>query len=82
VEGILSAVEKGDGESLRRAAHTLKSSSANVGATGLPELCRKVEEMARAGEIPASGDPLLRRLEEEYRSVREALSTILSGIPS
>ena len=82
VEGILSAVEEGDGESLRRAAHTLKSSSANVGATDLLELCRKVEEMARAGEIPASGDPLLGRLEEEYRSVREALSTILSGIPS
>jgi signal transduction histidine kinase/CheY-like chemotaxis protein len=82
VEKILSAVEKGDGESLRRAAHTLKSSSANVGATDLPELCRKVEEMARAGEIPASGDPLLGRLEEDYRSVREALSTILSGIPS
>jgi signal transduction histidine kinase/CheY-like chemotaxis protein len=82
VEGILFAVEKGDGESLLRAAHTLKSSSANVGATNLPELCRKLEEMARAGEIPASGDPLLGRLEEEYRSVREALSTILSGIPS
>ena len=82
VEGILSAVEKGDGESLRRAAHTLKSSSANVGANDLPELCRKIEEMARAGEIPASGDPLLGRLEEEYRSVREALSTILSGMPS
>ena len=80
--GILSAVEKGDGESLRRAAHTLKSSSANVGATDLPELCRKVEEMARAGEIPASGDPLLGRLKEEYRSVWEALSTIHSGIPS
>jgi two-component system sensor histidine kinase/response regulator len=82
VEGILSAVEKGDGESLRRAAHTLKSSSANVGANDLPELCRKIEEMARAGEIPASGDPLLGSLEEEYRSVREALSTILSGMPS
>ena len=82
VEGILSAVEKGDGESLRRAAHTLKSSSANVGATDLPELCRKIEEMVRAGDIPASGDPLLGSLEEEYRSVREALSTILSGMPS
>src|SRR3972149_3454855 len=63
VEGILSATGKGDGESLRMAAHTLKSSSANVGATDLSELCRKIEEMARAGEMPAGGDPLLRRLE-------------------
>ena len=82
MEGILSAMERGDGESLGRAAHTLKSSSANVGATDLPELCRKVEEMARAGKIPVSGDPLLGRLKEEYRSVWEALSTIHSGIPS
>jgi signal transduction histidine kinase/DNA-binding response OmpR family regulator/HPt (histidine-containing phosphotransfer) domain-containing protein len=82
LEEILSAVEKGDGESLRRAAHTLKSSSANVGATDLPEFCRKIEEMARAGEIPASGDPLLGMLEAEYRLVRKALSTVLSEIPS
>ena len=79
VEGILSATEKGDGQSLRMAAHTLKSSSANVGATDLSELCRKIEEMARAGEMPAAGDLLLGRLEEEYRSVREALSAIQSG---
>jgi two-component system sensor histidine kinase/response regulator len=82
VEGILCAAEKGERESLRRAAHTLKSSSANVGATGLSDLCRKVEQMAREGEMPACGDPVLASLEGEYRLVREALSTILSGIPS
>ena len=79
VEGILSATQKGDGESLRMAAHSLKSSSANVGAINLSELCRKIEEMARAGDMPAAGDLLLGRLEEEYQSVREALSTIQSG---
>ena len=82
VEGILSAARKGDGEPLRRAAHTLKSSSANVGAINLSELCRKIEEMARSGEIPAAGNPLLERLEEEYRSVRETLSAISPGNPA
>lgn len=82
VEGILSAAGKGDGEPLRRAAHTLKSSSANVGAINLSELCRKIEEVARSGEIPAAGDPLWEMLEEEYRSVREALSTISQGNPA
>ncbi len=82
VEEILSAAGKGERESVRRAAHTLKSSSANVGATNLSTLCRKVEEMAREGKMPGSGDPVLAILEGEYRSVREALSSILAGIPS
>ncbi|MFA6147729.1 MAG: response regulator [bacterium] len=82
VEGILSAVEKGDTESLLRAAHSLKSSSANVGATGLSELCRKLEGMARTGEPIASGDPLLSKFEGEYRSVLEALAAVLEGTPA
>ena len=82
VEGILAAAEKGDMESLLRAAHTLKSSSANVGATGLPELCRKVEGMARAGEPIAAGDPLLSKFEGEHRSVLAALASVLEGTPA
>ncbi len=79
LEGILRASEKGDGESFRRAAHALKSSSANVGAADLSELCRKLEEMGRSEELPAVGDPLLIRLEGEYLSVRNLLSAILEG---
>jgi len=79
VEGILSAAEKGDTESLLRAAHTLKSSSANVGAAGLSDLCRKLEGMARAGEPVSAGAPVLSKIEGEFRSVREALSAELGG---
>jgi CheY-like chemotaxis protein len=77
VEQIHSAAEKGDAASLRLAAHTLKSSSANVGATGLSDLCRKIEGKARGGEPLDAGDPLLGQLEGVYRSVREALAAIL-----
>jgi signal transduction histidine kinase/DNA-binding response OmpR family regulator/HPt (histidine-containing phosphotransfer) domain-containing protein len=45
-----SAIAAGDAEALRHAAHTLKSTSANVGATTLAERCRAVEQLARAGE--------------------------------
>lgn len=79
MEGILSSAEKGDMESLLRAVHTLKSSSANVGATGLSELCRKLEGMARAGKPVASGDPILWKLEGEHRSVLEDLSAVIEG---
>ncbi|HEX7523001.1 MAG TPA: response regulator [Candidatus Deferrimicrobium sp.] len=82
VEGVLSAAETGDAESLLRAAHTLKSSSANVGATGLSDLCRKIEEKARRGEPVVAGDPLLSKFEREFRSVREALAAILEGTSS
>ncbi|MBP2677538.1 MAG: multi-sensor hybrid histidine kinase [Deltaproteobacteria bacterium] len=79
VEGVLSAAEKGDMESLLRAAHTLKSSSANVGATGLSDLCRKIEGKARAGEPVTAGDPLLPKFEGEFRLVQEALTGLLKG---
>ena len=82
VEGILSAAEKGETESILRAAHTLKSSSANVGAIGLSELCRKVEGMVRAGDPIAAGDPILSKFEGEHQSVRDALATVLGGTPA
>jgi HPt (histidine-containing phosphotransfer) domain-containing protein len=66
-------------DSLLLAAHTLKSSSANVGAIGLSDLCRKIEGKARAGEPIAAGDPLLSKFEGESRSVHEALTAILVG---
>jgi HPt (histidine-containing phosphotransfer) domain-containing protein len=67
---------------LQRAVHTLKSSSANVGATGFSELCRKIEGSIRAGEPIAAGDPLLSKFEGEHRLVREALAAVLEGSPA
>jgi len=79
VEGVLAGAEKGDMDSLLLAAHTLKSSSANVGAIGLSDLCRKIEVKARAGGPVAAGDPLLSKFEGESRTVHEALTSILEG---
>jgi CheY-like chemotaxis protein/HPt (histidine-containing phosphotransfer) domain-containing protein len=79
VKQIRTAAEKGDAESLRLAAHTLKSSSANVGATGLSDLCRTIEGMARGGDPLDAGDPLLGQLEGMSRSVSETLTAILKG---
>jgi HPt (histidine-containing phosphotransfer) domain-containing protein len=73
-------METGDAESLRRAAHTLKSSSANVGATCLSEICREIEGKSRDGNLPASGDPILWRLEGEHHLVRKKLHSVLEGV--
>jgi signal transduction histidine kinase/DNA-binding response OmpR family regulator/HPt (histidine-containing phosphotransfer) domain-containing protein len=74
---ILDAAGQGDGEALRIAAHTLKSSSGNVGAAALSELCRNLEERVRSGETIAPDDPVLSRLEDAFRDAGEALGKLL-----
>jgi HPt (histidine-containing phosphotransfer) domain-containing protein len=56
-------------EALRQAAHSLKSSSASLGATALAELCRVLETEARAGGCPKPGAEL-EVLEGEFHHVR------------
>jgi two-component system sensor histidine kinase/response regulator len=46
-----NAMKSGDSESVARAAHTLKSSSANLGATNVAAIARQIEHAARGGDI-------------------------------
>jgi PAS domain S-box-containing protein len=62
----------GDAQALARAAHTLKSASANVGAGGAAELCKALETGSRAGETEFAA-ALLNRLEPELDRVASAL---------
>jgi HPt (histidine-containing phosphotransfer) domain-containing protein len=48
VEAVAKGVSRGDQEEVRRAAHSLKSSAASVGARELSALSAKVEELAKA----------------------------------
>jgi HPt (histidine-containing phosphotransfer) domain-containing protein len=43
-------------DALARAAHALKSSSGNVGATRIYTICSAIEENARNGSIDGAGD--------------------------
>ena len=79
VEKIQASAGTGDAEALRRAAHTLKSSSANVGARAVYEVCRRIEEETASGNPPPLGSPEFERLEDEYRSVRQELQAILDA---
>ncbi|MBL8398401.1 MAG: response regulator [Candidatus Accumulibacter sp.] len=65
----------GDLQALRKAAHTLKSASANVGAKRLSRLCQEIEESARNGHF----DGILERLtsvNDEFPRVRVALDAL------
>src|SRR5689334_21137437 len=52
---LLADIDNGlkvnDAEAIARAAHTLKSSSANLGATNVAAIARQIEHSARNGDI-------------------------------
>ena len=68
-----AAAAADDAAAMVRPAHTLKSSSANVGASALAEACRTLEADARAGSVP---DAVARvaACAEGLDAVRSALS--------
>ena len=56
VGSLRTALAAGDVEALIRPAHTLKSSSASLGAMGLAEQCRQLEQAARGGSLDGATD--------------------------
>jgi HPt (histidine-containing phosphotransfer) domain-containing protein len=70
-----AALDSGDRVALSRVAHSLKSSSANLGAHGMSHLCERLERM----KTPAPDDnpaELVTLLEQEYAIVTQALAEI------
>ncbi len=51
VSDLEMAIANNECESIAGAAHALKSSSANVGATAFANLCKKIEARARKGQV-------------------------------
>jgi HPt (histidine-containing phosphotransfer) domain-containing protein len=67
-----------DQEAVPGAAHSLKSSSANLGANRLADLCKQLEFAARAGEL-GPDLPHIEEVEAEYALVRTALEKDLGA---
>ena len=78
LQTMQAAIAHKDAESLRVAAHTLKSSSANVGARVLSDLCRELEELGRNGSLDNAATKLS-RLYDEYHRVDAALTDERKG---
>ncbi len=60
-------------DAIRTAAHSLKSSSANLGATGLAALCSQLEEMAREN-CTAGAEAIVNKIEKLYPLVCQKLA--------
>jgi HPt (histidine-containing phosphotransfer) domain-containing protein len=67
------ALDVNDLTAVAKAAHTLKSSSAYLGAKCLSDLCKELEGIARAGDAAGSAR-MLEALTAEYDAVRIALA--------
>jgi HPt (histidine-containing phosphotransfer) domain-containing protein len=70
VAALRRAMESGDHDSLRRAAHGLKGSSGNVGAVRLAALCSELEQAA--GRPGAEG--LVTQIEQELAQAHAELT--------
>jgi HPt (histidine-containing phosphotransfer) domain-containing protein len=75
LQDIRTAVELSDAQALEFSAHTLKSSSATVGAIPLAELCKQLENRGRTGALAESA-MMVERLEAECERVRDALESL------
>ena len=78
--GLLRQVEQGliagDADAMRRAAHSLKSSSANVGAEKLSKLFLELEVMGRDGLLTAAM-PVLDETRQAYAEATEEMRQLM-----
>lgn len=72
LQQIENAIATGDPDDLRRAAHSLGSSSATLGAMNFAKLCKELENLARSGSI-ITAENLFLPLQTEYETVKRAL---------
>lgn len=72
LEEVRSGVIHAEGDRVRRAAHSLKSSSASLGAHVLSSLSAELEKCGRSNTLQHAL-PILRHLELEYARVCQAL---------
>jgi HPt (histidine-containing phosphotransfer) domain-containing protein len=79
LEAMTAAVEADDADALVRPAHTLKSSSATVGAMRLSSIARELEMAGRTGALEASIRDRLEAARAEWTAVQEAFAAWLAG---
>jgi CheY-like chemotaxis protein/HPt (histidine-containing phosphotransfer) domain-containing protein len=77
--GLVGDLAGNEAEEVRRAAHTLKSNARTFGATDLADLCQKLEERARAGEL-GHAEALARQIEEKYERAAAALGAVRAAV--
>jgi len=78
IESMRKARATNDAETFRRAAHSLKSNSANFGALNLAHLCKTLEEAGKRGELEGV-ERNIAQIENEFEQVKRALAKVREG---
>jgi HPt (histidine-containing phosphotransfer) domain-containing protein len=78
LDALRAALDAGDGEAARRAAHTLKGHGRTFGATELSSLSQEAEAAAAGGDLDAVKDRL-DAVAEAWERVRIALVAVRDG---
>lgn len=73
-----TALEAKDMAAIRHVAHTLKSSSASIGAVKLSRLCADIESMSRDGRVEGLADAIS-EFNTEVSTVQGALSSMFAN---
>jgi PAS domain S-box-containing protein len=75
---LREALRQGQAEAFTRAAHTLKSSSATLGAMSLASVAAQLEAAGRGGEVSTAA-PGVAEAEARYGQVRATLERLVSS---
>lgn len=75
---MTTAFQARDVAAIRHVAHTLKSSSASIGAVKLSQLCADIEAVSREGRVDGLADAIA-AFHREVTAVQGALKQILDN---
>jgi HPt (histidine-containing phosphotransfer) domain-containing protein len=79
IEQMRSGLAAGNVESVRRAAHSLKSNSASFGANRLADAARELEMIAKGGKLD-DGELKLSTIEMEYLQLLPVLEKLKNEV--
>lgn len=68
-------IQAADSEAVHRAAHTLKSTAASLGALNLSETARTMELLSRDGDLCID----VEAAEEQFDAAKDAFGTLIGG---
>lgn len=75
---LRGALAEGSPTRVQRAAHGMKGSSANVGATTIAEVCHRIEAMAGRGDLNGVSEAIA-ELDAALAAVALDVPTVLAG---
>ncbi|MDH3511717.1 MAG: response regulator [Gammaproteobacteria bacterium] len=78
---LAAAVDAEDAPAINEAAHALKSSSSNIGAVRMTDLCQSLEQLGRDNNL-AQAPELMEQVAIEFKRVIEALRDLPENIPA